>query len=54
MTGYILVYGDGSNINEGWEEYPEPLGNLVRISSFKNSSLEYCKVPGKSVTDIIH
>ena len=30
-----LVYGDGLNINEGWEEYPEPLGNLVRISSLK-------------------
>ena len=48
------VYGDGSNVNEGWEEYPEPLGNPVRISSFKDSSLEHCKVTGKSVTGIIH
>ena len=48
------VYGDGLNVNEGWEEYPESLGNPVRINSFKDSSLEHCKVIGKSVTGIIH
>ena len=48
------VYGDGSNVNEGWEEYPEPLGNPVRISSFKDSSLEHYKVTAKSITGIIH
>ena len=30
------------------------IGNPVRINSFKDSSLKYYKVTGKSVTGIIH
>ena len=48
------IYGDGSNIDEGWDEYPIPLGKPVRISSFVDACLEFCKVTGKSVTGIIH
>ena len=47
------VYGDGLSVNKGWGKYPELLGNPVRISSFKDSSLEYCKVTGKSITGIV-
>ena len=34
--------------------YPIPLGNLIRITSFVDACLGYCKVTGKSITSIIH
>ena len=42
--------------DEVWDEalYPTPLGNMIRISSFVDACLGYCKVTGKSITGIIH
>ena len=41
---------------EVWDEdlYPPPLGNIMRISSFVDACLGYCKETGKSITSIIH
>ena len=48
------VYGNPND--EDWDEdmYPLPLGNMMRICSFVDTCLGYCKVTGKSITGIIH
>ena len=38
----------------GEDMYPIPLGNLMRITSFVDAYLGYCKMTGKFITGIIH
>ena len=41
-------------LDYGEDIYPTPLGNLMRIISFVDACLGYCKVTRKSITGIIH
>ena len=47
------VYGN-KPLDLDEDMYPVPLENLMRITSFVDSCLGYCKVTGKSITGIIH
>ena len=47
------VYGN-TPLDLDNDMYPVPLGNLMRITSFVDACLGYCKVTGKSITGIIH
>ena len=48
------VHGDSSNIDLGYDVYPKPLGNPVRISTFEDANLGYCKITRKSITGVLY